>query len=75
MPSVVKTFDGETFGIQRIKGRPRRSSLRAGHSIGVLPDGRELVEFNGEWFWLLHGASSPEILLVEKLLREQKHGA
>ena len=74
MSFIVKTFDGETFGIQRLSRKPRRSILRAGHRIGVMPDGRELVEFNGEWIWLLRGPSLAEILLVENLLSEEKHG-
>lgn len=70
MSFIVKTFDGETFGTQRLSRKPRRSILRAGHRIGVLPDGRELMEFDGEWIWLMRGASLAEILLVEKLLNE-----
>ena len=65
---IVKTFDGKEIGLQRINRKPRKSILRAQHRIGVLPDGRELVKFNDEWFWLLRGANQEEIKKVDKLI-------
>jgi len=65
---IVKTFDGKEIGLQRINRKPRKSILRAQHRIGVLPDGRELVKFNDEWFWLLKGANQEEIEKVDKLI-------
>ena len=67
---IVKTFDGKKIGLQRINRKPRKNILRAQHQIGVLPDGRELVKFNNEWFWLLKGASQKEIEKVDKLLQK-----
>ena len=67
---IVKTFDGKKIGLQRINRKPRKIILRAQHQIGVLPDGRELVKFNNEWFWLLKGASQKEIEKVDKLLQK-----
>ena len=65
---IVKTFDGKKIGLQRINRKPRKIILRAQHRIGVLPDGRELVKFNDEWFWLLRGANQEEIEKVDKLI-------
>ena len=65
---IVKTFDGKKIGLQRINRKPRKIILRAQHQIGVLPDGRELVKFNDEWFWLLKGANQEEIEKVDKLI-------
>ena len=65
---IVKTFDGKKIGLQRINRKPRKIILRAQHQIGVLPDGRELVKFNDEWFWLLRGANQEEIEKVDKLI-------
>ena len=67
---IVKTFDGKKIGLQRINRKPRKIILRAQHQIGVLPDGRELVKFNDEWFWLLKGANQEEIEKVDKLLQK-----
>ena len=67
---IVKTFDGKKIGLQRINRKPRKIILRAQHQIGVLPDGRELVKFNDEWFWLLRGANQEEIEKVDKLLQK-----
>ena len=65
---IVKTFDGKKIGLQRINRKPRKIILRAQHQIGILPDGRELVKFNDEWFWLLKGANQKEIEKVDKLI-------
>ena len=65
---IVKTFDGKKIGLQRINRKPRKIILRAQHQIGILPDGRELVKFNDEWFWLLKGANQEEIEKVDKLI-------
>ena len=65
---IVKTFDGKEIGLQRINRKPRKIILRVQHQIGVLPDGRELVKFNDEWFWLLKGANQEEIKKVDKLI-------
>ena len=67
---IVKTFDGKKLGLQRINRKPRKIVLRAQHQIGVLPDGRELVKFRDEWYWLLRGASREEIALVDELLKK-----
>ena len=64
----VKTFDGKKLGLQRINRKPRKIILRAQHQIGVLPDGRELVKFNDEWFWLLKGANQEETEKVDQLI-------
>ena len=67
---IIKAFDGSKIYTERLKRTPRKSILRAGHIIGILPDGRELVKFGDEWYWLLRGASREEIALVDELLKK-----
>jgi len=67
---IIKAFDGAKIYTERLKRKPRKSILRVGHIIGILPDGRELVKFGDEWFWLLRGASREEIALVDELLKK-----
>lgn len=61
MSYLVKTFDGQEMSQQKLSRKPRCFYLRAGYRIGVLPDGRELVEIDKQWVWLLNGATEENI--------------